>query len=216
MRGAMARSVVTISASYGASGSQIGRELARRLGARFFDRAIPAEVARRLAVPLERALAHDEAAPSGIARVLHSCGSFMPWPGQPPSPSEIGERAFRAETERIIHEAADTGTAVLLGRAAALVLGDAPGTLHVRLDGPQARRIEQAMRAEGIDRETARRRLRESDRARDAYVRHAYGADPHDDRLYHLVVDSTALDPATCVDLLTLAALARSEPPAHR
>jgi cytidylate kinase len=85
----------------------------------------------------------------------------------------------------------------------------------VRLNEPPARRVEQAMRAEGIDRETARDRLRGSDRASDAYVRHVYGADPRDPRLCHLVVDCTALDLAACVDLLTLAAFARSESPAQ-
>lgn len=205
---------MTISASYGASGSQISQELARRLGSRLYDRAIPAEVARRLAVPLERALVYDEAVPARIERVLGSLGSFAPWHGHTASSREIGEREFRAETERLIHEAAETRAAVVLGRAAAIVVGDVPGTLHVRLDGPAAQRAQQAMRTEGIDRETAWRRLRKTDRARDAYVRHLYGADPRDTRLYHLVLDSTALDLTTCVDLLTLAAFTRSQPPA--
>ncbi|UJA21687.1 hypothetical protein HJD18_16680 [Thermoleophilia bacterium SCSIO 60948] len=69
---------------------------------------------------------------------------------------------------------------------------------------------------QGIDRETARRRLRQSDRARHAYARHVYGTDPRDTRLHHIVIDSTAMDRATCVDLLTLAAFSRSERRAHR
>ena len=45
--------VVTISASYGAGGSWVGPQVAERLGCRFVDRAIPVQVAERLAVPVE-------------------------------------------------------------------------------------------------------------------------------------------------------------------
>lgn len=208
---AVNRPVVTISASYGAGGGHVGRELARRLGARLYDREIPAEVGRRLGVPLERALAHDESTPPRLERLLGSFAWFSRWCAAPTPAQAPGARAFSAETERLIHEAADAGGAVLLGRAAALVLGDAPGTLNVRLDGPRERRVGQAMRLEAVDEPTARRRLRESDRAHDAYARCVYGADPHDPRLYHLVLDSTAVDLTACVDLVTLAAYSRFE-----
>jgi hypothetical protein len=39
----------------------------------------------------------------------------------------------------------------------------------------------------------ARRRQRNSDRARLDYVKHLYHADPRDPRHYHLVLDSTAV-----------------------
>ena len=56
--------VVTISASYGAGGAYVGPQLAERLGVPFVDRAIPTEVAQRLAVPLTEAIHHDESAGS--------------------------------------------------------------------------------------------------------------------------------------------------------
>jgi len=99
---------------------------------------------------------------------------------------------------------------VLLGRAAALVLGDIPNALHVRLDGAPERRVKQACRLENLDPDAARRRLRETDRARNAYVHHLYGADAADSRLYHLILDSTALDLRACADLIVRAAYARS------
>ena len=51
--------------------------------------------------------------------------------------------------------------------------------------------------------------LDETDRARVAYVKHFYNRDPHDSRLYHLVLDSTALPVEVCVDLIATAAGAR-------
>ena len=66
----------------------------------------------------------------------------------------------------------------------------------------------QAMRVEGIDEDEARRRQRDSDRARIDYVKHFYRADPRDPRHYDLVIDSTALPLETCVELILTAAQA--------
>ena len=53
----------------------------------------------------------------------------------------------------------------------------------------------------------------DEDRARIRYVRDAYGVDGRDPSLYHLVIDSTAIDLDTCVDLVVQAALARTREP---
>ena len=71
-------------------------------------------------------------------------------------------------------------------------------------------RIAQAMRLKGIDRETAERRMHETDRAREAYLKHFYHADVHDPGLYHLVIDSTVIALDTCVELIAMAASGRA------
>jgi cytidylate kinase len=91
------------------------------------------------------------------------------------------------------------------------VLRDEPGVLHVRLDGPPDRRVRQAMELEGVDRATAERHMKETDRARQAYVQHFYGADPRDSGLYHLILDSTAFPLDACVELVARAAAVRSD-----
>jgi hypothetical protein len=195
--------VVTISASYGAGGSWIGPQVAERLGWGFIDRAIPVQVAERLAVPVEHAHAHDEAAAPRFTRLLarlpNTSGAVVP---------EATTDAFCRETERLLIEAADAGDVVVLGRAAAIVLSDRAGALHVRLDGPEERRVIQAMQVEEVDEDEARRRQRDSDRARIDYVKHFYRADPRDPSHYHLVLDSTALPLPTCVELIVAAARA--------
>jgi cytidylate kinase len=100
---------------------------------------------------------------------------------------------------------ASTSGGVVLGRAGAVVLRSFPGALHVRIDGPPEARITQAMELEELDRREAERRMRENDRARVAYVRHFYGVNPEDPRLYHLVIDGTALPLEVCADLIVRA-----------
>ncbi|HTT30803.1 MAG TPA: cytidylate kinase-like family protein [Solirubrobacteraceae bacterium] len=193
--------IVTISASYGAGGSWVGPHVAEQLGCRFIDRAIPVQVAERLDVPIEHAHVHDEAAAPRftqlLARLPNTSGVVLP---------EATSAEFCRETERLLVEAADAGDVVVLGRAGAIVLRDRPGAFHVRLDGPEEARVFQGMRVEDVDEEEARRRQRTSDRARIDYVRHFYRTDPRDPRHYHLVLNSTAVPLATCVELIVAAA----------
>ena len=202
--------LVTLSAAYGAGGSRVGPAVAERLDLPFVDRAIPTGVAERLALPLREAVARDESVGHWLTRALLSFGQVGPvLAGAAPPPAElVTDDAFRAATEEVLHELAVQG-AVVLGRAGALVLGDVPGALHVRLTGPRDARIAQGAELEHLDLEAAARHLEESDRAREAYVRHFYRCDPKDAAHYHLVIDSTALALDACVALIADAALAR-------
>ena len=208
----MAMTVVTLSASYGAGGSQVGPRLADRLGVAFLDRVIPTTVAERLAVPLDDALAHDDAVRSVLERVLmRFAPAAQAFSGTATPPELVDERSFLKATEEVIREHAAAGSGVILGRAAAVVLRDTPGALHVRLDGPAERRLAQAITLEGVDRETAARHMRETDHAREAYVQQFYGVDARDATLYHLVIDSTALALDACVELIALATAVRGD-----
>jgi cytidylate kinase len=111
---------------------------------------------------------------------------------------------YRVQTEQIIREHAARG-AVVLGRAGALVLHDHPGALHVRLDGPAERRVERMMELQGLERAEAERMRKDADRAREAYVRHFYGADARDPVHYHMVIDSTRLPLGAVVDAIAAA-----------
>lgn len=200
--------VVTISAPYGAGGSEIGPAVAEALGLPFVDRAIPTTVAERLGVPVDEAQALDGRAEhgfwvalSGLALVpdLGGAGSL----GYSSAPDES---SFREQTEKVLHEIAEGPGGVILGRAAALVLRGVPGCLFVRLDGREPDRIRAAMREHGISEEEASRLRRENDVARDSYVRHYYRCEPADWRHYHLVVNSCAVPWQAVTDTIVAAA----------
>jgi cytidylate kinase len=196
--------LVTISASYGARGSRVGPLLAERLGVEFLDRAIPRRVAEALAVPLDDALAHDESLGDAIGRLASTFALLPELAGAMVQAGVLAGEDYRRETEKIIRAHADSG-AVVLGRAGALVLRDHPDALHVRLDGAPARRTAFVMEVEGIEEADAERTRRDGDRAREAYVRHFYGADARDPGLYHLVLDSTRLPVETIVETIAAA-----------
>ncbi|WP_376873524.1 cytidylate kinase-like family protein [Blastococcus deserti] len=202
--------VVTISAAYGAAGAEVAPAVAERLGLPFHDRAIPAQVAVRLGVPVAEAEANDETVVRGLWRLVASLGT-MPDPvgGVLPTTTLPDARAYRDQTERVLAEIASGAGGVVLGRAGAMVLRDRSDVLHVRLDGPPDRRLAAAVQRSGRSVEEVRREMAASDRAREAYVRHFYRCDPASPRHYHLVVDGTALPVQTVVELVVTAARAR-------
>ena len=202
--------IVTISASYGAGGPEVGPAVAERLGLDFHDRAIPVRVAGRLGVSTDDAEANDERVVRGLWRVVASLGA-MPDPvgGVLPVIGEPDERAYREQTERVLREIADGAGGVVLGRAGAMVLRERRGALHVRLDGPPEARLRAAVARYGRPEEEVRREMRGNDRTREAYVRHYYRCDPAAPQHYHLVVDGTALPLPAVVDLVVTAARAR-------
>ncbi|MEW2355879.1 cytidylate kinase-like family protein [Spirillospora sp. NPDC029432] len=224
----MSARVVTISATYGAGGSSIGPAVAGGLGLPFVDRAIPATVAAEIGCTLEEALAHDDRAESGLGRILASAArlptvSLGGMDVYLPDRTLVPEEEFVAHTEQIIGRAADGDGGVILGRAGAVLLADRPGALHVRLDGPRDRRLARALAGagepdagpgtggfpvSGTSQRDVERMLDDNDRARAAYVKHFYGADPADPRLYHLVIDTTRLPEPAAVELITTAARA--------
>ncbi len=200
--------VVTVSASYGAGGSEVGPAVAAALGLPFVDRAVPVGVARKLDVPLDQAERRDETTDRGLWRVISSMALVPEMAGAGPLAYNTftDEHAFREKTEEVLHEIADSGGGVLLGRAAAIVLAGRADALHVRLDGPAEARIAQAVARTGRPEAEIRRALRSNDAARAAYVRNFYRTDPADARHYHLMIDTTAISWAAAADLVVAAA----------
>lgn len=204
------RPLVTIAALYGGGGSVVGPRVAQRLGVPFLDREIPEAVAARTGLP-EEAIADDEDPRTGIERLTASLSRLSTISGATGGSVErldLEERRLRTYMEQALADATSTG-GVALGRGGMVVLRSVPWALHVHLGGPRESRIRQGMRINDVDRASAERRRESEDRARTEYVRRAYGVDGSDPGLYHLMLDSTALDLDTCVDLIVTASHAR-------
>ncbi len=200
--------IVTISSAYGALGGEVGRAVASELDVPFLDRAIPAAVAEKLAVPLAEAETRDEMLSGFFERLL---GTFVMMGGMYggailPVNEIPDEAAFLAATEEIIRRHAASGAGVIVGRAGMIVLAGHPHVVRVRMSGPVEARIEQAMRLYGHSREEARKQERENDGARAAWVQRFYGRDVTDPTLYDLVINATKFGIEDCVALIVAAA----------
>ncbi|MBA3798185.1 MAG: cytidylate kinase-like family protein [Geodermatophilaceae bacterium] len=203
--------VVTLSATFGSGGSEIGPAVADALGLPFVDRAIPVRVAEKLGVSVADAQAQDETVSTGLTRLISSM-ALVPDLAAGAGPIAYNpvpdERIFREQTEKVLHEIAAGTGGVILGRAAALVLAGVPGALHVRLDAPAEARLDHIKAEHGLTHAQAERLLRDNDSAREAYVRHFYRCKMAEVRHYHLIIDSVRLPMRTVVTMIVDAALA--------
>lgn len=197
--------LVTIAASYGAGGSRVAPELARRLDVPLLGRPHVPELAD------ENWGEEGDSGFRGGALLSRLASMAVSWgtPAGMTAEELLPDEARRLELERELHAFAESGRGVILGRGGAILLGDVSHALHVLLDGPADARVEQAMEIEAIDRRTAERRLSRQDRFRRAYLEGLYGVDVREPGVFHLQLDSTAIPLADCVDLIADAARRR-------
>jgi Cytidylate kinase-like family len=209
------RPVVTLAALYGAGGSLIGPRVAERLGVPFMDRQIPEAVAKRSGLSEDAVADVDEEPRSLVDQLVANMGRTSTISGAIAGSAEhldVQERNLRVYIEEFLAQSSLTG-GVALGRGGMVVLRSVPWALHVHLGGPREARVQQGMALQGIDRRTAERRQEVEDRARIGYVQRAYGVHGEDPSLYHLMLDSTALDLDACVELIVTAAQTRTRHP---
>ena len=207
--------IVTLAALYGAAGSVIGPRVAEALGVPFLDREIAEAVAKQSGLPQATVADVDDVPRGTLERLAASLGRASTISGASGGSVEhldVQEGAVRRHVEEFLARAS-IGGGVAMGRGGMVVLRTVPWALHVYLGGPRDARIEQRMAIEGIDRATAEERQRVEDEGRISYVRRAYGVDGRDPVWYHLMLDSTAIDADTCVDLIVTAAQARTRHP---
>ena len=192
--------VITIGRMYGAGGETVGSIVAERLDAELVDGKIFVEVARRLELPADEVERHEEVPGSFLNRVIQALGTASIEFAAPPEatawappyndPPLDTRKAVLQITQELIREAARTGNAVIVGRGAAYLLRDHPGALHVFLRGSERDRAATLRQAFGFSDEEARRRIKQVDANRRAYVRQVYNHDWLDAAHYHLVVDT--------------------------
>jgi cytidylate kinase len=197
--------LITVSASYGAGGSVVAPALAERMGVPFVDR-VTGSAGQAPTPGHGESLCAEEAGSTPVHRLLGSLTHAMPaGPAVSPPSYRLGDDEIRHAAETEVLALAAAGRGVVLGRAAAAVLGRQRG-FHVRLDGKPALRLAQGAMIEAVSLEEARAHMNAADKARTSYVRRLYGVDPADVFLYHLVIDSTVVPLSTVVDVVLLAA----------
>src|SRR5262245_50086174 len=188
---------------YGAGGETVGGLVAERLGAELVDSKIFEEIAQRLELPPDEVEKHEEVPGSFMNRVLQALGTASIEFAAPPEaaawtppyndPTFDTRRAVLQITQEVIREAARTGNAVIVGRGGAYILHDHRLALHVFLRASESRRVAALRLSLGLGEEEARRRIKQVDANRRAYIRQVYNHDWLDASHYHMVLDSGRL-----------------------
>jgi CMP/dCMP kinase len=204
--GAGEMKAITISRQYGSGGGEIGARVARRLNWHLIDHEIVARVARELGIPETAAKEQDEYAKGFIARVIGQFVGTAPTAAAPvvqviPDDRPDQER-YQEALRRVVETAADSGRAVIIGRASQIYLANRRDVLHVFIEAPLQQRIAYVALRENLDAAGARARVQLKDGDRSRYFRTVLRKNPDDPMLYDLVINTGVLPLDWAVDLI--------------
>jgi cytidylate kinase len=169
---------ITVSRQMGSGGHTLAVRLAESLDFEFIDRQIIDFITHNTGAQAKLIDSLDERTRSGVDLWVEGIlgGRYV-------DRSEYTHWLIKSITAMAEH-----GDAVILGRAANVILAERGG-LHVRVVAPKEHRIENLVTHDGITAAEAERRIDESDEQRMTLYRQDFGADIDDPLGYHLVLN---------------------------
>jgi cytidylate kinase len=186
---------ITISRQYAAGSSEVARRVAELLGWRVLDDELIDQVAERSGLSREEVEELEERIPTFIERVAQT--NALAFPDLMIGPAELVAEPEQAKlvriTRSIIEELGRQSRLVMVGRAAAAVLGRRSDALHVRLVASREWRIKRAIERLQLPEAKAAQILDDRDRNRVRYHREFYGRDWVDPLNYHMTLNTERL-----------------------
>ena len=183
--------VITISRMFGSGGSEVAELVASALGWTLLDDAVIDAVAARLGVAPAEVKAREERVPSLAERLVDTLSLASPElapvnpSGLPPSEAELV-----GVTHHVIEEVVQAGPAVLVGRGAQCLLAEREDALHVFCYAPHTALVRRTAERLGLTRADADRRVTETNRQRERYVRRHWNRAWRDPGNYHVCIDT--------------------------
>jgi cytidylate kinase len=112
---------------------------------------------------------------------------------------------YQETLRRVVETAADTGRAVIIGRASQIFLAGRRDVLHVSIVAPLQARIAYVVLRENRNEASARERIQLKDGDRSRYFQTVLHRDVNDPMLYDLIINTGVLLLDRAVDLIGLA-----------
>jgi cytidylate kinase len=182
--------IITVEREYGAGGSLVAAELARRRGWELLDQQLTCEIAKMAAVD-ERAVARHE---EKCDPLLHRLAKVF-WRGSYERSLPVSDdKIFDADelvnvAHKVMEKKAAQGNCVIVGRGAPYILRARPDAFHVFVFGSREKKIRRLISLKMTEKD-ATEMVDTIDRERAAFVKKYFNADWPCRRLYHLMVNS--------------------------
>jgi cytidylate kinase len=187
------KKVITISREFGAGGSAVGREVAKRLHYDFFDKAIILGAAEESNLDVESILKWDEKVPANFG-FAQSLFDFYNKP--------LNEKLFVAQ-QQVIRRLGEKGNCVILGRNANTILKEFDNCLHVFIHADPYWRMEH-MKEKMPDATEAKisEEIRTIDKARKKYCAYYTNTEFGVADYYDISLNTSTLGIEACVDAI--------------
>ena len=187
------RKVITISREFGAGGGEIGREVARRLGDEYYDKAIILRAAKEANIDVESVYRWDESVPVNFG-FAQSLFDFYNKP--------LNEKLFEAQ-KGIIRKIGEKGNCVIVGRNANSILSEFDNCLHVFVCADTRWRRERALEIyPDMTREQVAGQLASIDKRRKKYCSYYTNTEFGVADYYDLCLRTSELGIENCIDII--------------
>lgn len=186
------KNVITISREYGSGGYEIGQKVAKKLGYRFLDKELIADLADKLMVSQEFIEATDT--PRVKKNIFRENIPFFA--------NGTGEQAdyIFAEQGKFIVELAKEGNCVIAGRRADYYLKDDPHALHLFFYADEEFKAERIAKSENCSLEEAKKKIADMDKRRKTSYEYTTGRKWADRHNYDRMICTSTYDIDKCVD----------------
>ncbi len=213
----MSASTITVSIQLGSGGFVIARNIADRLGYRYYDWEVTSQAAEESGISAE-VLASAERVPSLTERILERFFSAGFYAGDIPEAvvptsttmdtaiQTLTSANYREMIAQVVKDLAKRGSCVIVGHNAQLTLANNPGALKVLIHGSVDRRAGRLVLDEGLSHEKALDAVKRSDQDRASYFKHSFKVNLLDASLYDLTINTDTLSDDETTEIILAAA----------
>ncbi len=203
--------IITVSRQFGSGGRIIAKDVADKLGWKFYDREIIEKIAEKSGLAKEFIEERGEYASAGQNLVYSAPAGF----GGFSTGQSVFDKLYVMQYN-IIREIAEEGPCVIVGRCADYVLRDRTDCFHVFIYADMDFRIARAGSIYKVDAPNIERYLLDRDKKRKLYYKYNTDRIWGDVKNYDLCLKSSAIGLDTCAAMICDAAQHKTVGPVQR
>ena len=191
--GAFMNKIITISRQYASGGREIGKKLAEKIGAEFYDNKLLEEAAKGSGIHQSHFEENDEKRSNSLLYFLSTTY------GQGGVPFD--DTLFFA-TMNAIQKIASEQSCVIIGRCADYALRDFSNVVNIFITAPMEQRVKRAEEIYGVESKHIDDYIKRIDKQRNSYYNYYTDRQWGKPQNYHLCIDSSALGIDKTVSLI--------------
>jgi len=194
--------IITISREFGSGGRTIAKEVANKLGFKYYDKELVKQISVETGFHEDYINEVGQYAPSSnwFSMLFSSHNAHATTQGL-----SMNDFLWTMQYQ-IISKVADEGPCVIVGRCADFVLRERDDCFNVFIHSNLKAREERILRLYGSSDVTPEKRLTEKDKKRKLYYKHYTGNDWGMSQNYDLCLDSSRIGIENCADIIIAAA----------
>ena len=185
---------IAISREVGANGSEVARQIGKRLDWPVYDREILDMIAQRSVLRSELLESIDEHDRSWLAQTLSSFAH----------PGEMSSAGYFHHLTHVLAALGKHGKCVIVGRAATAILPEAT-TFRVRIIAPFEQRVHKIAQQRHLSYQDARKYTHDVDTERTRFISSHFQQDTNDAHGFDLVLNTARFTPMDCAELVVAA-----------